>query len=149
MTCALAIYPGGRTHARACDGDGRIVGVRNRTHVCIAGGAATCTPIPISRTSTHIPTYICKIHAYRYKYMYIRICTYIHIARLSYAQLYLHTETPAHARPHTSAHTPARAFGGPAAHNGPRRIDDPPSASRLRWRAAGPERRHSYIHTDR
>jgi hypothetical protein len=36
-------------------------------------------------------------------------------------------------------HTGAR-IGGPAAHNGPCRIDDPPSASRLRWRAAQAEK---------
>jgi hypothetical protein len=61
----------------------------------------------------------------------------MHITRLCYAQLYLHTWTPAHARAHTSAHAYPRArIGGPAAHNGPRRIEHPPSASRLRWRAA-------------
>ncbi len=59
MTCALATYTGGRTHARACDCDGRIVGARDRTHVCIRGGAAACTPIPISRTRTRaaLPTH--------------------------------------------------------------------------------------------
>jgi hypothetical protein len=36
-------------------------------------------------------------------------------------------------------HTRAR-IGGAAAHNGPRRTDDPPSASRLRWRAARAEK---------
>ncbi len=60
--------------------------------------------------------------------------TYIHITRLSYAQLYLHPGTPARARAHTSAHTQNARIGGAAAHNGPRRIDDPPSASRLRFR---------------
>jgi hypothetical protein len=42
---------------RAQDANRRIVGARNRTHVGMAGGAATCTPIPISHTSTHIPIY--------------------------------------------------------------------------------------------
>jgi hypothetical protein len=78
MTCTLAIYTGGCTRACARDGDGRIVGARNRTHVCIACGAATCTPMPISHTSAHIPTYICIMHTYRYIYMYIRMNTYIH-----------------------------------------------------------------------
>ncbi len=37
----------------------------------------------------------------------------------------------------TRLHTHTRArSGGAAAHNGPRRIDVPPSASRLPWRAA-------------
>jgi hypothetical protein len=44
-------------------------------------------------------------------------------------------------RAQTSAHTHTRArIGGAAVHNGPRRIDDPPSASRLRWRAARAEK---------
>ncbi len=67
----------------------------------------------------------------------------MHITRLCYAQLCLRTWTPAHARAHTSAHTHARAriggaaaAHGAAAHNGPRRIDDPPSVSRLQWQAA-------------
>ncbi len=38
---------------------------------------------------------------------------------------------PTHLRTHTRAR-----ISGPAAHNGLRRIDDPQSASRLRWRAA-------------
>ena len=29
---------------------------RNRTHVCLRGGAAACAPIPISRTSTRMAT---------------------------------------------------------------------------------------------
>ena len=74
MTGALATYPGGRTHACARDGDGRIVGARNRTHVCIRGGAAACTPIPISRTSTHIPIHIYNIYANTYMYMHIHTC---------------------------------------------------------------------------
>jgi hypothetical protein len=40
------------------------------------------------------------------------------------------------AGPHVCAYTRERASAVAAAHNGPRRIDDPPSASRLRWRAA-------------
>jgi hypothetical protein len=36
-------------------------------------------------------------------------------------------------------HARAR-IGGAAAHNGPRKIDDPPSASRLRWCAAQAEK---------
>jgi hypothetical protein len=47
MTCALAIYPGRRTHACKRDGTGRIVGAHNRTHVCMRGGAAAGTPIPV------------------------------------------------------------------------------------------------------
>ncbi len=44
----------------------------------------------------------------------------------------------------TRLRTRARArAGGAAAHNGPPRIDVPPSASRLRWRAAGPEKAHT------
>ena len=43
--------------------------------------------------------------------------------------------TQEHTCPHLCAHTRTR-IGGPAAHNGPRRTDDPPSTSRLRWRAA-------------
>jgi hypothetical protein len=86
------------------------------------------------------------MHAHTYlshKSVYTCMCIYtytsVHIFRLSYAQLYQHTWTPAHARAHTSTHTHARA------HTGPRRTDDPPSASRPRWRAAGPERA---AHTD-
>ena len=41
----------------------------------------------------------------------------------------------------TRLHRHARArIGGAAAHNGPRRIEHPPSASRLRWCAAGAEK---------
>jgi hypothetical protein len=58
-TCRVRwLYIPADVPTRARDGDGRIVGARNRTHVCMGGGAAACTPIPISHTSTHIPTYI-------------------------------------------------------------------------------------------
>ncbi len=95
------------------------------------------------------------VHIYLRIYMYngcVDAYLYIHINKY----IYMHTCTPslldaaiskhvgncACACPHVCAHTHARArAGGAAAHNGPRRIDDPPSASRLRWCAAGPKRR--------
>ncbi len=78
----------------------------NRTHVCIVGGAAACTPIPISRISTqHLYIFI---HIYNI-YIYMHTYTYLHVSRLCYAQLYLHTCTPAHARAHMSANTSASA----------------------------------------
>ncbi len=115
MTCALAAYPGGRTHACARDGDGRIVGARNRTHVCMGGGAAACTPMPTSHTSTHIPTSICIMPAYRYRYIYIYIYTYEHIhtyiPSFVRAALATHVGIRACAFPHVCicAHTHARA----------------------------------------
>jgi hypothetical protein len=128
---------------RARDGDGRIIGARKRTHVCIRGGAAACTPIRIPHTSTYNNIMRTNIHTYLHIHTYISIQ---HVSRLLYAQQYLHMWTPTHARAHTSARTHGPPSGGTAAHNGPRRkedarrIDDPPSASRLRWRAARAER---------
>jgi hypothetical protein len=117
MTCALAIYTGGRTYPRmrTCDGDGRIVGARNRTHVCIAGGAAACTPIPISHTSAHIPTHICIMHTYRYIYMYIRMNTYIHKNKpcLLRAAIPNHVHAQACTFPHVYAHTHERTSAVP------------------------------------
>ncbi len=50
---------------------------------------------------------------------------------------YTYTRVRPRMRVPTRLPTHARArIGGAAAHNGPRRTDDPPSASRLRWRAA-------------
>ncbi len=53
---------------------------RNRTHVCLRGGAAACAPIPISHTSIHMPihTYIKHIHTCIYIYIYIYI-THVYI----------------------------------------------------------------------
>ena len=49
----------------------------------------------------------------------------------TYARGRPHMRVPTRLRTHTRAR-----IGGAAAQNGPRRTDDPPSASRLRWRAA-------------
>jgi hypothetical protein len=50
---------------------------------------------------------------------------------------YTHTRGRPRMRAPIRARTHSRArIRGAAAHNGPRRTDDPPSASRLRWRAA-------------
>ena len=57
---------------------------RNRTHVCLRGGAAACAPIPISHTSIYMPihTYIKHIHTCIYIYIYIsRMYIYIYYAR--------------------------------------------------------------------
>jgi hypothetical protein len=54
-------------------------------------------------------------------------------------------DTRACACPHICAHAHARASAVAAAHNGPRRIDDRPRLSRLRWRAARAEKA---AHTD-
>jgi hypothetical protein len=59
MTWALAIYTGGRTHACARDGDGRIVGARNRTHVCIAAVEPHARPYPsLAQVQKHLYIYI-------------------------------------------------------------------------------------------
>ena len=66
---------------------------------------------------------------------------YMHVYIHTYPVFRTRSYTYARGRPHMRvptrlrAHTRAR-IGGAAAHNGPRRTDDPPSASRLRWRAA-------------
>jgi hypothetical protein len=61
--------------------------------------------------------------------------TYTHISRCTRSYTYArgrpHMRVPTRLRTHTRAR-----IGGAAAHNGPRRTDDRPSASRLRWRAA-------------
>jgi hypothetical protein len=81
------------------------------------------------------------MHIYIYVYIYIQMHTYIHITRLSYAQLYLHTWAPAHARAHTSAHTRARAHRRRRRAQRPApRIDDPPSASRRGGAPPGAEK---------
>jgi hypothetical protein len=93
---------------RARDRNGRIVGARNRTHVCIAGGAATCTPIPISHT--RICIYICIIYN-----EYIYITSDIHTSNPSFvrAAIPTHVGTRACACPHVSAHTRERASAAP------------------------------------
>jgi hypothetical protein len=59
---------------------------------------------------------------------------------VSATRSYTYTRGRPRVRVPTRLRTNTRArIGGAAAHNGPRRIDDPPSASRLQWRAAGPE----------
>ena len=165
---------------RARDRDSRIFGARNRTHVCIAGGAATCTPIIISHPKTYIPIFMSIYYTYTYiyynicvhdvhahthlshkctnaytymynAYIYIKythIYTYNHISRLS-TRSYTCTRGRPRMRLPTRLRTRTRARASvvDAAHTGPRRVDDPPSASRLRWRAAGPKRRH--IHRQR
>ncbi len=142
-TCALAVYWRSYPHAR--DGNGCIVGARHRTHGCMRGGLVTCMPIPISHTSTHTPVYIymCIMHTCIYMRVYVciyitthgHVYTYMHISR---TRSYTYTRVRPRMRvpTHLGTHTRARAS---AAHNGPRRIDDPPSASRLRWRAARAE----------
>jgi hypothetical protein len=89
---------------------------------------------------------LAQVHTYIYvhtMYIYTYICIY------TYTYTHIHTDKtpsvraaiPTHGDARTCARlrlrTHARArIGGPAAHNGPRRIDVPPGASRLRWRAA-------------
>jgi hypothetical protein len=69
---------------------------------------------------------------------YIHKNTYNHISRLSYTQRsYTYTRGRPRMRVPTRLRTHTRArIGGAAVHNGPRRTDDPPRLSRLRWRAA-------------
>ncbi len=84
-----------------------------------------------------LATYICIMHTYRYRYIYVYACIHTHIYPVLRTRSYTHTRGRPHMRMPTRlrAHTRAR-IGGAAAHNGPRRTDDPPSASRPRWRAA-------------
>jgi hypothetical protein len=59
MTCALATYTGGRTHAHAhVMATAASSAHANHIHVCIGDSAAARTTIPISRTSTQIPIHI-------------------------------------------------------------------------------------------
>jgi hypothetical protein len=85
----------------------------------------------LSHKYTCTDTYICIMHTDIY------VCMYIHtfIYPVSATRSYTYTRGRPHMRVPTRLSTRAR-IGGAAAHNGPRRIDDPPSASRLRWRAA-------------
>jgi hypothetical protein len=71
-------------------------------------------------------------------YIYIK---YTHIYTIIYpgfrTRSYTCTQGHPRMRVPTRLRTHTRAgIGGPAAHDGPRRVDDPPSASRLRWRTA-------------
>ncbi len=93
---------------RARDRNGRIVGARNRTHVCIAGGAAACTPIPISRTR------IC-IYMYNIQCINLYTYTYIHTSNPSFvrAAIPIHVGTRACACPHVCAYTRERASAAP------------------------------------
>jgi hypothetical protein len=132
----------------APDGDGRIFGARNRTHVCSAGGAAACTPIPISLTSTHIPIYMYSAHTYidSYIYTYTYIHTYIHTNIHTYNPSFVSAAVPTHVHTRACTHPHVCAcIGGPAAHTGPRRTDDPPIASRLRWPRRPGRRGGAYI----
>ncbi len=121
------------THAP--DGDGRIFGARNRTHVCGAGGAAACTPIPISHTSTHIPIYMYSAHTYIDSYIYIPIPIFKHTHTYNpsfvSAAVFKHVHTRA-CEHNMSAHTRARASAVPPCTT----ARTAPTTSRLRWRAA-------------
>ncbi len=46
---------------------------RNRTHVCMRGGAAACAPIPTSHTSTRMYLYIHACIFTMHAYIYIQI----------------------------------------------------------------------------
>jgi hypothetical protein len=109
MTCASAMHTSGRAHAHAPDGNGHIVGARNGMHVCIRGGAAACTPIPISHTSTYLPICICMMHTYMCTYIYI----HAYIPSFVRAAIPTHVGTRACACPHVGAHTRARASAAP------------------------------------
>ena len=77
---------------------------RNRTHVCLRGGAAACAPIPISHTSIYMPihTYIKHIHTCIYIYIYIyHACIYIYIMRAIARTCACEAVQP-HARPYLS-----------------------------------------------
>jgi hypothetical protein len=107
MTCALATYPGGRTHACARDGDGRIVGAQ------IASTCASGTVQPHARPHTslaqvHISRHIFKIYIYIhiYTYIYIHIHTYMSavFARRSYAYKRAQPRMRVPTRLHTNTH---------------------------------------------
>jgi hypothetical protein len=66
-----------RTYPRAHVMATAVSSARVISHVRIRGGAATCTPIPISHMSAHMPTHICIMHTC----IYMHICTCIHITR--------------------------------------------------------------------
>ncbi len=67
MTCALATYTGGLTHACARDGEGRIVGAR-KSHARVHRGQC-------SRMHAH--THLSHKYTYAYTYMY-KAFIYIH-----------------------------------------------------------------------
>ena len=76
------------------------------------------------------------MHTYRYRYIYVYVCIHTHIYPVFRTRSYTDARGRPHMRVPTRLRTHTRArIGGAAAHNGPRRTDDPPSASRLRWRA--------------
>jgi hypothetical protein len=86
---------------------------------------------PLTQAHTYLYIYI-----YMYnEYIYTKPYMHTYIPSFVRAAIPTHVHTRASACPHVCAHTRAR-IGGAAAHKGPRRIDDPPSASRPRWRAS-------------
>jgi hypothetical protein len=74
---------------------------------------------------------------YIHKYMYPVFATRSYTYTRGHPRMRVPTRLRIHTRP--------RRIGGPAAHNSPSRIDDPPSASRLRWRAARGRKGGAYI----
>ncbi len=109
--CVGYIYISADVPTRAHDGDGRIVGARNRTHVCSAGGAATCTPISISHANTYIPTYVCIMHTYIYIHIHAFIYIHTYTPSLLRAAIPTLVDTRACACPHVCAHTRTRIGG--------------------------------------
>ncbi len=81
------------------------------------------------------------MHTYRYRCIYVYACIHTRIHAVFRTRSYTDARGRPHMRVPTRLRTHTRArIGGAAAHNGPRRTDDPPSASRLRWRAARAEK---------
>jgi hypothetical protein len=70
MTCALAIYPGGRAHARTCQMATAASSARATARTCALKAVQPHARHP-SLTKTYIPIHICIMHTY-----YIHICIY-------------------------------------------------------------------------
>ena len=79
----------------------------------------------------YINTYIFMYNAYKYVYTRTSIYPVFRTRSYTYTRGHPRMRVPTRRRTHTRAR-----IGGAAAHNGPRCIDDPPSASRARWRAS-------------